>query len=188
MSDKKLYEALCAGEKDAINSIINKYSKLLWSVVHPILYKVGTVEDMEECVADVFIYLWKYPEKYCPNKGKLKTWLSIVARTGAIDRYREIVKREEMSLEKTEILDLFSEEHLSQPEESLLTSERNGRLHEAVKNLGEPEEEIVVRRYFYGQKPNQIAQAMQLTSKQVENHLYYAKKRLKEYMVKGESK
>ncbi|RAY97442.1 hypothetical protein DK853_54735, partial [Klebsiella oxytoca] len=68
-------------DETVINEVINKYSKLLWSVSGAILSSIGSAQDIEECVADTFIYLWDHPDKYNPERGKLKTWLSIIART-----------------------------------------------------------------------------------------------------------
>lgn len=59
----------------------------------------ASVQDVEECVADVFIYLWQYPEKYDPDREKLSSWLSVVARSKVVDRYRRIIKTREIPLE-----------------------------------------------------------------------------------------
>ena len=48
----------------AINDVIVKYSKLLWPIVFAVLKNVGTEQDVEECVADVFIDLWENPDKF----------------------------------------------------------------------------------------------------------------------------
>ena len=45
----------------------------------------------------------------------------------------------------------------------------------AVKALDEPNREILIRRYYYDQKPRQIALALGLTVKQVDNSLYRSK-------------
>ena len=56
-----------------LEKIINKYSRLLWSVAAKILDGLGNEQDAEECVADVFIELWKEPEKFDVNRGTLKS-------------------------------------------------------------------------------------------------------------------
>ena len=42
-----------------LEKIINKYSRLLWSVSSKILNGIGDEQDVEECIADVFIDLWQ---------------------------------------------------------------------------------------------------------------------------------
>ena len=56
----------------------------------------------------------------------------------------------------------------------------------AVHALGEPDHEILLRRYYYQQKPKDIAYALNLTVKQVENRLFRAKLLLRK-RLEGES-
>ena len=105
MNDERTITAIKNRNEAAINEVITKYSKLLWAVAGAVLNNMGSTQDVEECVADTFIYLWEHPDKYDPQRGKLKTWLSIVARTQAVNRCREISKRNTISLENTDFID-----------------------------------------------------------------------------------
>ena len=49
----------------------------------------------------------------------------------------------------------------------------------AVDALAEPDREILLRRYYFGQKPREIAAALGLDKKQVDNRLYQTKRRLR---------
>lgn len=89
-----------------------------------------------------FIYLWEHPDKYDPQRGKLKTWLSIVARTQAVNRCREISKRNTISLENTDFIDQLG------VVDNILEAETRKSLIAAVNALGEPNREILIRRYF----------------------------------------
>ena len=73
MNDERIISAIRHRNEAAINEVIRKYSKLLWSVSDSVLSKIGSTQDIEECVADTFIYLWEHPNKYDPVRGKLKT-------------------------------------------------------------------------------------------------------------------
>ena len=119
---------------------------------------VGTEQDAEEAAADAFVYLWEHPEKFDPRRGSLKTWLSVVARSRALDRSREILRCRA---------------------EALLAGERRAALNAAVDALAEPDREILLRRYYFGQKPREIAAALGLDKKQVDNRLYQTKRRLR---------
>ncbi len=55
----------------------------------------------------------------------------------------------------------------------------------AVNALGEPDQEILLRRYYYQQKPKDIAVALDLSAKQVENRLFRAKQKLREQLEGG---
>ena len=134
---------------------------------------VGTEQDAEEAAADAFVYLWEHPEKFDPRRGSLKTWLSVVARSRALDRSREISRCRAVSLEEIELAD-----PLGVPE-ALLAGERRAALNAAVDALAEPDREILLRRYYFGQKPREIAAALGLDKKQVDNRLYQTKRRLR---------
>lgn len=57
MNDERTISAIKLRDEAAINEVIKKYSKLLWSVSGAVLSCIGSTQDIEECVADVFIYL-----------------------------------------------------------------------------------------------------------------------------------
>lgn len=112
--------------------------------------------------------------EFDPSRGKLKSWLSIIARTKAIDRCREIAKTRTISLESTILVsDLGIVDDMIQEETRRV-------LIAAVNALGEPDREILVRRYYYEQKPKEIALALNLSVKQVNNRLYQTKQKLRE--------
>ena len=67
-----------------LEKIIDKYSRLLWSISTKILYGIGNEQDAEECVADVFIDLWKDPDSFDSNRGNLKNWLCMKAKSKSI--------------------------------------------------------------------------------------------------------
>ena len=176
MNDERMITAIKNRSEAAINEVITKYSKLLWSVAGAVLNNIGSTQDVEECVADAFIYLWEHPEKYNPQRGKLKTWLSIVVRTQAVNRYREISKRNTISVEDTDFIAQLG------VVDNILESETRRTLLAAINALGEPDREILIRRYYYDQKPKEIAYALNMSVKQVDNRLYQTKLKLRELL------
>lgn len=174
MNDERMITAIKNRNEAAINEVIIKYSKLLWLVAGSVLNNIGSTQDIEECVADTFIYLWEHSDKYDPQRGKLKTWLSIVARTQAVNRCREIAKRNIVPLEDTDFIDQLG------IVDTFLEAETRRALLAAVNALGEPDREILIRRYYYEQKPREIALALDMSVKQVDNRLYQTKLKLRE--------
>lgn len=179
LNDKKIISAIINRDEQMLAFVVQKYSKLLWKIVTPILMNGASVQDVEECVADVFIHLWQCPEKYDSDKGRLSAWLSMVAKSKAIDRYRQIIRKRELSIE-----DIVAESQIYAEIES--TDVENERLLSCISELDEREKELIIRRYYYEQKPAEIAAVLDIPKKQVENKLYYVRQKLKKMMENQE--
>ena len=173
MRDAQIVAAIGSRDEDMMNYVINKYSRLLWPIASAVLHNVGSEQDVEEVVADAFIYLWEHPQKFDPSRGTLKTLLCVIARSRAIDRYRELTRRQTVPLEEAVLSAGVG------LQEQLMAAETHKELAAAVNALGEPAREILIRRYYYEQKPRQIALALGMTVKQVDNYLYRTKQQLR---------
>lgn len=182
MQDKKYIEAIRQRSEAAIGTVMDRYAPLLWSVAAAVLQGVGNAADVEECVADAFIHLWEKPHQFDPDRGTLKSWLVIVARSKAVDRRRELLRHSAVPLEET-----LCTAGGSLPE-IVLEKETRQTLAAAVNALPEPEREILLRRFGCGQKPKEIALALGMTVRQVDNRLYRTKQHLRQVLSdeKGE--
>ena len=175
MNDKKIISAIINRDEQMLSYVIRKYSKLLWKIAASILINASSVQDVEECIADVFIYLWQYPEKYDPDKAKLSSWLSVIARSKAVDRYRQIIRKRELPMEE------IVAESLAHAEIVVIDAEKE-KLLSCIGELDGKEKELIIRRYYHEQKPSEIAVVLDIPKKQVENKLYYVKQKLKKMM------
>ena len=177
MNDMQIINGIKNGSEAAVNYAMNKYSKLMWSIAATVLINTATAEDIEECVADVFIYLWQNHEKYNEQRGGLKTWLSAIVKSKAIDKYRQLSKKNEVSLndeiinKETDVID------------EIITVETKRELIAAINALEEPDREIILRRYYYQQKPKEIGFILDIPVKQVKNTLYKSKLKLREMLT-----
>lgn len=188
LNDKKIISAIINQDERMLAFAVQKYSKFLWKIAASILINAASVQDVEECVADVFIYLWQYPEKYDPDKSKLSSWLSVIARSKAVDSYRRIIRKREISLEEIVVESLGYAENNAAYGESYSMEEKHSRekLRTCIEGLDEKEKELVIRRYYYEQKPAEIAVALDMPKKQVENRLYYVRQKLRKMLEKQE--
>ena len=177
MSDEILIQKLIDGEDAASSYMIRAYSKLLWVIVGGILSKVGSRQDIEECISDVFVQLWMNPRAFNPEKGSLKTYLAVIAKSKALNAYRKLSKSKTVELDEA---DKLSDDDLL---DCILENEKLGELYIAIANLTEPDKEILLRRYFYDEKPKSIAEHVSLPLKEVKNRLYQSKLRLRKMLL-----
>ncbi len=175
MNDRKIISAIIHQDEQALAFAVQKYSRLLWKTAASVLANAASVQDVEECVADVFIFLWQHPEKYNPEKAKLSSWLSMIAKARAIDRYRRIIKKRELPIEEIVV------ESLEYAKIGPSDQEKE-KLRACIDELDEKERDLIIRRYYYEQKPAEIAIALELSKKQVENKLFYVKQKIKKLM------
>ena len=177
MQDAQIIEKIKHKDEAAMAKVIDQYARLLWTIADAVLEKVGTVEDIEECVADVFIYLWQHAENYNPEKGKLKVWLSIITRSRAINCYRKLSKHPTLAFDDKQIFLTLDIPPAAEEDNHI------DLLKSAFHTLSETEQDILARRYYYEQKPKAISIALGLPTKRVENLLYRAKQKLRQKLT-----
>lgn len=182
MTDEEIAKRLQQKDMDIFDYIMENYNKLLWVVVGNILEKVGSSEDIEDCISDVYIKLLENPKIYDHKKGSFKSFLVRIGKNLGIDRYRKITKGKKIIRDNIMALheDYRQHDDLLQ---FILTQENRIKILEALDTLNEPDREIIIRRYYYNEKVKVISEKMDLPSKKVENKLYQGKLKLKTMLI-----
>lgn len=83
MKDRLLTKLKKHDEK-ALEAVMEKYSRLVATVIYNISKDSLTKEDIEETVADVFVTLWNNADKV--QEGKLKGYICSIARTRTLNK------------------------------------------------------------------------------------------------------
>lgn len=178
--EKRIKKKLLQHDETAYEEVINKYSRLLWVIASGILVDLnGDIRmDVEEVVSDVFIRLWNNPEKFDYKKGTLKTYLSVMARSMALNRRRKLLGKQEGQIEEFLAVD---QESL---EEQNITNHQLRAAYDIIQEMEQPTREILLRRLFLEEKPMQISKLMELSPKEIDNRLYRGKKQLKDELTR----
>lgn len=181
MTDEEIAKRLRQKDMDIFDYIMEHYNKLLWVVIGNILEKVGSSQDIEDCISDTYIKLLEKPKIYNPQKGSFKSFLVRVGKNLAIDRYRKLTRGNVTIIyEDSSVCDDEG------PLQSMLTKESRETILEALDHLKEPDKEIIIRRYFFNERPKIISKKMCLPSKKIENTLYQGKLKMKKILINKE--
>ena len=132
-------------------------------------------EDIEEILSDVFVTLWKNADTIDLEKGTLRAYLAAVARNFALKKLNK--QRDYTSLDEIEL-----------PDEAAVLEENTADsvVWDAVMSLGEPDNEIFVRYYKFGEKIREIAKATGVNPSTVKTKLSRGKRKLKEILLHAE--
>jgi RNA polymerase sigma-70 factor, ECF subfamily len=84
--DLALVSAIRSGDQNAMASLYDRYSSVVYSVALRVLRDTGAAEDIQQ---DVFLQLWRNPGAFDASRGNLGAWLSVITRNRAIDALRK---------------------------------------------------------------------------------------------------
>jgi RNA polymerase sigma-70 factor (ECF subfamily) len=65
------------------------YDEHSWSVYSTAYRILGNAAQAQDVAQDVFLRLWRAPDRFDPQRGDLGAYLRLVARSRALDAYRE---------------------------------------------------------------------------------------------------
>ena len=138
----------------ALSELYDRYARIIYAVAFKIL---GSVEEAEEVVVDVFCQVWRTAGAYNPQRGRVDGWLFMLTRSRAMDRLRRLQKTARAASASVEILLTRSPQMSSSPEEDLLISERRAQVLTALSQLPEEQREVLELAYYKGLTHVEIA-------------------------------
>ncbi len=85
--DTSLLIRIAQQDQSALSQMYDRYASTIYSWAYRSL---GSVEESEEVVLDVFSQVWRIADRYDAKRGSVNTWLFTLARSRIIDRVRRI--------------------------------------------------------------------------------------------------
>lgn len=79
-----------SGEQAKFSLIYESHAEYVRTVVRRLLKDPAEVEDV---VHDVFLQAWRHMDRFDPRRGELRGWLTVIARSRALDRVRRLARR-----------------------------------------------------------------------------------------------
>lgn len=177
MQDIELLNECKKNPEQGLEYVIERYVDLIYTIVYGKISTVGTAEDAKECVSDVFMAFYQQIDRIHLDKGSIKVYLAMIANHKAIDLYRKLVRvagKVDMDGSLIEQQDFRTD-----LAHDVLKKEEKKVLLQAIDSLGEPDKEIFVRKYYWGQKTKEIASALNLQDNTVDKKISRGLKKLR---------
>lgn len=175
MTESKALRELKRGSEEALAWFIDQYGSYVSTIIHNIIGAYLDKADVEEVASDVFFALWNNAEKVKPLS--VKGYLGSIARNMAKNKLRRIGR--ELPLEEQSLI----VDELT-PETRFQCKALSAAVRRAVLEMRQPEREIFLRFYYYGQTAERIASEMELNPSTVRSKLRRGRETLRASLAK----
>lgn len=178
LQDVELMELLSSNPEAGLEYAIEQYSGLVYSIISEKVSAVGSKEDIKECASDVFMEFFQKKESLDLNKGSIKAYLAVIAKHKGIDLYRRLLRTGGPSRDYLEEFEYFEDTRMNL-EQSVIAKEEKDNILKAIDSLGQPDKEIFIRKYYFGQKTKEIAESLNLRENTVDKKISRGLKKLR---------
>lgn len=145
--DASLLALVQCGDQQAMASLFDRYSKVVYSVALRVLRDPASAEDV---LQEIFMQIWRSPNGFIATRGSLGGWLAVVSRNRSIDALRR--------RRPTESVD---ELVLASPYNLADEAERNymiGKAREVIHLLPAEQRKTLEMAFFDGLTHSEIAE------------------------------
>jgi RNA polymerase sigma-70 factor (ECF subfamily) len=150
--ESQLVKAMARGDTDALARLYDLHAPLLLALVRRIVARPEIAEDI---VHDVFLEAWRRSADYDAERGSVRTWLALRARSRALDYKKSSAVSRSVSLGEPRTMDRL----LGAADDATLAPDR-ARVRAALLDLPEDQHRAVVLGYFEGLSSSEIAERM----------------------------
>jgi len=169
------------GDQAALASLYDRTSPWIFGMVMRIL---GSREAAEEVTLEVYVQVWRQAASYDAQRGSPAGWLTTLARTRAIDRFRTdyLEKGRRTPLETAAELPSSQND----PEEDSVDRERRRMVQSALATLPPEQREAITLAYFWGLSQSEIAEQLKTPLGTIKTRIRMGMLKLREHLAPHE--
>ena len=134
----------------ALSQLYDRYAQIIYSIAYRSL---GSVEESEEVLMDVFAQVWRTADRYDQAKARVDTWLFMIARSRIFDRLRSGQRRGKV----TDALIAFDAVDQILENEDVEISERRELVSTAMGKLPIEQRQVLELSYYGGFSHREIS-------------------------------
>src|SRR6266496_1879520 len=175
--DVRLMRLVGGGDTGAFEQLIERHQSLVAGTVARML---GSNSDVEDIAQQVFIRVWKSARRYVP-RAKFTTWLLKITRNLVFNELRRTKRHAHVPLQTEPGAEEFplKDEANPAPDASLLETELQRAIEEAITELPESQRMALILRRYEQLSYEQIADILDLSVPAVKSVLFRARTELR---------
>lgn len=171
MTDKELIRKVHSGNKEALNSIIDKYYDEIYRFC---FYLTGCETDSYDITQEVFLKFIRYVDSY--QYKNLKGYLLMIARNLCYDFFRH----------KKDIVCIEEVAETGKEDSEITVVEDGMLLKQALLEISEEQREVIILRIYEEFKFMEISKMLGCNISTVKSRYHLGIKKLKKIMEAGE--
>jgi RNA polymerase sigma-70 factor, ECF subfamily len=182
MGDLELLYLCRDGHESAMHELYYRYSKPVFGYLLNIL---GSREDAEEVLADVFIKMWKSAGRF-RGECKVTSWIYRIAANSAKDMMRLKKRNYELSIEDTILSEMDIIDNKSKcPENEVIEALELKDLMQALQKLNLDDRTILYLYHFRELEYRDISKITGIKTNNLKTKLFRARQKLKKIFMEN---
>jgi RNA polymerase sigma-70 factor (ECF subfamily) len=157
--DRDLLARAADGDQHAIATLYDRYGATLYAVAYRV---VGERADAEDVLIEAFAQAWREAPRFEPSRGSVAGWLTMIARSRALDFVRARARRERITAkavnQSSDAPAMGSRP--ANPSDTYDMTERRRQVTAALQALSPPQRQAIELAFFEGLSQSEIAERL----------------------------
>ncbi|MDO8589145.1 MAG: sigma-70 family RNA polymerase sigma factor [Armatimonadota bacterium] len=180
VSNEELLRRCQEQDQEALQVLFRRHERPVYGLL---LRMIGSREDAEEALADVFVKVWRSANKF-RGESKFTTWLYRISANTARDALRARHGQHDVSLEDMAEWDseavTASTDTAGDPSESLLRSENKAVLMAALQRVSDDDRLLITLYHLQELSYDEMSQILNAPAANLKVRLFRARQRLRQ--------
>lgn len=155
--DSELLRLAAGGDKKSLDELHARYYRILQATAFRIL---NNARDAEEVVQEAFIQIWEKASVYDVSRGKPLTWAMTLTRNKAIDRLRQVQRRQRLQGQMEEQAQIWNRVVETDSSDEAATHDTQAIVRSAVIQLSPDQRRAIELAFFSGLTQQEIARQL----------------------------
>lgn len=180
LSDEALLNAIAGGAVWAMESLYQRYSRSLYSLVYRMVANQQVAEDL---LQDTFLAVWRRATTYSPQRSTVRNWLFSITHHRTVDYLRRV--RCQSTIQEVLLEERTIHESIISPDtwDEAWRSMKSSHIQAALMKIPTEQRLVIELAYFQGWTHTEIAGGMQIPLGTVKGRMRLGLTHLKRILI-----